>query len=75
MAPLLLAVFDLDYTIWEPEMYQLSGHPKLVHLDSSEVRVPRRKNRGKHLKRSVSMEEGKIVVDDYGTPITVFDGA
>lgn len=30
MAPLLLAVFDLDYTIWEPEMYQIHGPPKIV---------------------------------------------
>ena len=28
-AELRLAVFDLDYTIWKPEMYQIHGPPKL----------------------------------------------
>ena len=26
---LRLAVFDLDYTIWQPEMYQIHGPPQL----------------------------------------------
>ena len=50
MAPLRMAVFDLDYTIWEPEMYQIYGPPKQIN-------------------------NGKTVVDQSGTPITVFDGA
>lgn len=28
MASLKLAVFDLDFTIWKPEMYQIHGPPK-----------------------------------------------
>lgn len=27
---LRLVVFDLDYTVWQPEMYQLYGSPRLV---------------------------------------------
>lgn len=30
---LRLVVFDLDYTIWHPEMYQLCGKPRLVPIN------------------------------------------
>ena len=36
---LRLAVFDLDYTIWDPEMYQLHGAPRLRPIDSKDLRV------------------------------------
>mmetsp|Transcript_2008 Transcript_2008/g.2517 ORF Transcript_2008/g.2517 Transcript_2008/m.2517 type:complete len:197 (+) Transcript_2008:106-696(+) len=77
MAPLLLAVFDLDYTVWEPEMYQISGPPKLVEEDEVELRGSNKeKNKQKRqLHRSMSIEDGKIVTDQDGTPITIFDGA
>ena len=54
---LQLAVFDLDYTIWEPEMYQINGPPKLTEVESS------------------TNSEKKIVTDQDGTPINMFDGA
>ncbi|GAX09564.1 hypothetical protein FisN_16Lh259 [Fistulifera solaris] len=43
-----LAVFDLDYTIWQPEMYQLHGRPKLVptpaNLSSNLIKETRTKH-------------------------------
>lgn len=36
MVPLRLAVFDLDYTIWKPEMYQIHGPPKLKKEKTSD---------------------------------------
>jgi len=29
---LQLVVFDLDYTVWQPEMYQINGPPKLTSI-------------------------------------------
>merc|ERR1711862_1005522 len=34
MSFMQLVVFDLDYTIWEPEMYQIDGPPKLSDYDT-----------------------------------------
>ena len=66
---LRLVVFDLDYTIWQPEMYQLNGSPKLTSISSL----------GK-LSKSVLQEartnqEGKVLTDSRKTPITMFEGA
>lgn len=33
---MLLAVFDLDYTVWDPEMYQIYGPPKLQLVPTKE---------------------------------------
>ena len=64
-----LAVFDLDYTIWDPEMYQLHGKPKLVDKASQRL-SPKLDNETK------TKEDGKILVDSSnGTPIRVFHGA
>ena len=72
-----LAVFDLDYTIWQPEMYQLDGPPKLVSVEEFQGK---RKRKSKMAPRQVptgstTIYKNKIAVDRSGTPITVFDGA
>jgi hypothetical protein len=65
--PLQLAVFDLDYTVWQPEMYQLWGEPRLAeapkNLSSEEKKC------------SKTTTDGMIVTDSSGSPITVFPGA
>jgi len=73
-----LVVFDLDYTIWQPEMYQLNGPPKLISLDEFQGKQNR-----KSKKVSLSIPQGsttihqnKIATDRRGkVPITIFDGA
>lgn len=67
---LRLVVFDLDYTVWQPEMYQLSGNgPKLV--DASKVKHVS----GRDLQEATTKTKGKILVDGSNTPIQVFEGA
>jgi len=66
-----LAVFDLDYTIWHPEMYQLSGTPTLTKIDS-------KKNEQlseEVLAEARTKEEGYILTDRRNSPIRVFPGA
>ena len=78
-----LVVFDLDYTIWQPEMYQLDGPPKLTSID--EFQKQRKK---KSLSSSSTSSSScattlsntifpdKIITDRHGTmPMTIFDGA
>ena len=72
-----LVVFDLDYTIWQPEMYQLDGRPRLVSVDDF---VGKTKRKGRNPRRrtpdgSKTIVANKIVTDQRGTPISVFDGA
>ena len=64
---LRLVVFDLDYTVWQPEMYQLDGSPKLVP-------APKHIS-GRVLQEATTNQEGHILVDKSKTPITVFEGA
>ena len=59
MTALKLAVFDLDFTVWKPEMYELHGPPKVKKVKSS---VDGQESRMK-------------VTDRIGTEITIFDGA
>jgi hypothetical protein len=69
-----LAVFDLDYTIWRPEMYQLSGPPRLKHVGE----LPRL--RASHytdaqLEEMRTKKRDHVLVDGSGTPLRVFPGA
>mmetsp|Transcript_22457 Transcript_22457/g.48682 ORF Transcript_22457/g.48682 Transcript_22457/m.48682 type:complete len:196 (-) Transcript_22457:1313-1900(-) len=72
-----LVVFDLDYTIWQPEMYQIDGPPKLVSLDEFQGKQKRKSKAPLRLipPGSTTTHQNKIVTDQRGTPITVFDGA
>ena len=62
-----MAVFDLDYTVWDPEMYQLHGRPRLVEAPKNMSVLERHETR--------TMKEGMIMVDKSGTPMRVFSGA
>jgi hypothetical protein len=64
---LQLAVFDLDYTIWYPEMYQLNGRPRLTKAGAKLSAVERHETR--------TTQDGMILTDKSGTPIRVFSGA
>lgn len=64
---LRLVVFDLDYTVWQPEMYELMGSPRLV-------RAPRDLCPRIRQEATTSSEE-MILVDKERTPIRVFEGA
>lgn len=79
MAPLLLAVFDLDYTIWHPEMYQINGPPGLVMecSASSQISGKGRKKKGKVAQApwTKTLRDGMVVADRNGTPMALFDGA
>lgn len=66
--PIQLAVFDLDYTVWKPEMYQLMRGPTLTSVSS----LPRLTE--KQQRQALTTEKGKILTDGH-SPITVFDGA
>lgn len=68
-----LAIFDLDYTIWQPEMYQLYGKPRLTPLEKNN-RATRMSPL--ELRESRTIKEGHILTDgDRGSPIRVFEGA
>lgn len=70
--PLRLAVFDLDYTIWQPEMYQLSGPgPKLTLADS---KYNKELSAGV-LSEARTCKDGFILTDGRNTPMRVFPGA
>lgn len=68
---LRLAVFDLDYTIWQPEMYQLSGIPKLTEVDSKQ----NKKLSATVLQEARTIREGYILTDRSHSPMRVFQGA
>ena len=79
---LQLVVFDLDFCVWKPEMYQLRGPPTLTNLKSIQPKQPRKRKKSQQLQTSSSLpkrpntnRKGMIVTDQAGTPITVFDGA
>lgn len=72
-----LVVFDLDFTIWQPEMYQIDGPPKLVSVDEFRGKQKRKsKATLRHIPSgSTTIHHNKIATDRRGTPIVVFDGA
>lgn len=64
-----LAVFDLDYTIWQPEMCDLHGKPKLVPIPKDFSSSMRHETRTK--------VDGMILVDSEqpSIPMRVFPEA
>ena len=77
-----LIVFDLDFCIWKPEMYQLQGPPQLKNLRSLQVKPKRNQRKNKSMQTTSSLpnnpntnQKGMILTDRTGTPITVFEGA
>ena len=64
---LRLVVFDLDYTVWQPEMYQLYGSPRLARVPKGLCPIVRQE--------SMTTSDDMILVDKEKTPIRVFEGA
>ncbi|CAB9526455.1 Magnesium-dependent phosphatase 1 [Seminavis robusta] len=69
--PLRLAVFDLDYTIWQPEMYQLYGEPTLKPIDNKY----NKRLSAQVLKEARTTKAGYILTDRRNSPMRVFGGA
>ena len=69
--PLRLVVFDLDYTIWQPEMYQLYGAPTLTSVDSKY----NKRLSEEILNEARTNQDGFILTDRRNTPMRVFPGA
>ena len=65
---LRLAVFDLDFTVWQPEMYELIGNPYLVQAEGRKLTTVE-KNEAR------TTTEGMILIDKSTSPIRVFTGA
>ncbi|CAB9515152.1 Magnesium-dependent phosphatase 1 [Seminavis robusta] len=66
-----LVVFDLDYTIWQPEMYQLYSAPRLTPIDS-------RSNQAlsaEVLEEAKTKKEGHVLTGNSYSPMRVFKGA
>ena len=62
-----LAVFDLDFTVWEPEMYQLYGEPRFVEAPKD---LSAKENAATRTTR-----EGMVLMDKSGSTMRVFPGA
>lgn len=63
----ILVVFDLDYTVWQPEMYQLHGKPHYAEAPKNLSAAVR--NEAKTLKKDM------VLKDMYGSLMRVFHGA
>jgi hypothetical protein len=62
-----LAVFDLDYTVWQPEMCQLCSEPEITEPS---------KNMSAQIRREAkTTKDGMMLVDKNGSPMRVFPGA
>lgn len=66
-----LVVFNLDYTIWKPEMFQLYGEPKLVPIE----KVLNTDDSPSVLKGARTTKEGYVLTDGSRTLMQSFDGA
>jgi len=64
-----MAVFDLDSTVWHPEMYQISGPPQLVPLESRMMRETQSNGSSTPLKTSPTILSGMIATDRKGVPV------
>ena len=64
---LRLVVFDLDFTVWQPEMYELMSRPRLVQTPKDVCPRVRQE--------ATTTSENMILVDKEKTPIRVFEGA
>eukprot|EP00934_Nitzschia_sp_Nitz4_P003789 Nitzschia sp. Nitz4//scaffold189_size62959//13867//14489//NITZ4_006303-RA/size62959-snap-gene-0.7-mRNA-1//-1//CDS//3329539881//3779//frame0 len=63
----ILAVFDLDFTVWHPEMYQLYGMPRLIPAPRGMSPSDRKETR--------TSRDGYVLSAGGGSHIHVFDGA
>ena len=63
----ILVVFDLDYTVWQPEMYQLYGKPHYVATPKNLSAKAR--------KEAKTIKEGMVLKDMHGSVMRVFHGA
>lgn len=52
MIPLQLVVFDLDFCVWRPEMYQIQGPPILSNLQKMKdgIKQPRKRKNNRNAK-------------------------
>ena len=75
LSQLQLVVFDLDFCVWKPEMYQIQGPPILTPMKTFEKKKRKAKTQPSSLQLTPTSKKGMTVTDRAGTPITVFDGA
>jgi Acid Phosphatase len=69
-----LAIFDLDYTIWQPEMYQLRGPPVLRSID--DIQKQKKQSYSQRvLQEALTTSPNKVLVDRNGWMMQMFDGA
>ncbi len=63
----ILCVFDLDFTVWQPEMYQLYGKPRYIPTPPELTGIA--------LKEAKTIREGMVLADKDGSVMRVFHGA
>ena len=67
MSGAMLGVFDLDFTVWRPEMYQLYGKPEFAQ--------PPKGTSARTLREAKTRKEGLVLRDRDGSVMRVFHGA